>query len=74
MCWTCRNAEFAGASTPDQFFVPPYVGHRGWRGVRLDQSPDWDEVTDIVVDAYLTVAPKRLADRLADQADDFQSK
>jgi hypothetical protein len=21
---------------PEKFFVPPYVGHRGWLGVRLD--------------------------------------
>jgi hypothetical protein len=60
-------------SRPDQFFVPPYVGHRGWIGVRLDRSPDWDEITVIVVDAYLTVAPKRLGDRLAYQSDDVQS-
>jgi hypothetical protein len=45
---------------PDRFFVPPYVGHRGWLGVRLDHSPDWDEIGDIVEDAYRTVAIKRL--------------
>lgn len=46
---------------PHRFFVPPYVGHRGWLGVRLDVDPDWDEVAGIVRDAYRTVAPKRLA-------------
>ena len=45
---------------PERFFVPPYVGHRGWLGVRLDRDPDWDEVAGIVEDAYRTVAPKRL--------------
>src|SRR5688572_28104600 len=34
------------ASNPDQFFVPPYVGHRGWLGVRLDVPTDWDEIAD----------------------------
>ena len=29
---------------PDQYFVPPYVGFRGWIGVRLDREPDWDDV------------------------------
>jgi hypothetical protein len=49
---------------PDRFFRPPYVGHRGWLGVRLDRDPDWDEVTEIVTDAYRTVAPKTLVARL----------
>jgi hypothetical protein len=49
---------------PDRFFVPPYVGGRGWLGVRLDVRPDWDEVTSIVRDAYVQVAPKTLVARL----------
>jgi hypothetical protein len=46
---------------PERFFRPPYVGHRGWLGVRLDVDVDWDEIRRIVTDAYRTVAPKRLA-------------
>ena len=53
---------------PERFFRPPYVGHRGWLGVRLDVSPDWDEVREIVTDAYRAVAPKRLAALVADSA------
>ena len=49
---------------PERFFVPPYVGHRGWLGVRLDRSPDWNEVAGIVEDAYRTVAIKRLLTQL----------
>ena len=45
---------------PARFFFPPYVGHRGWLGVRLDVDPDWDELAGIVEDAYRMVAPKRL--------------
>ncbi len=45
---------------PERFFVPPYVGHRGWLGVRLDVDVDWDEVAAIVLDAYRVVATKRL--------------
>jgi hypothetical protein len=48
------------AAAPDRFFVPPYVGHRGWLGVRLDIPLDWQEVADLVVAAYRTVAPKHL--------------
>jgi hypothetical protein len=45
---------------PRRFFYPPYVGYRGWLGVRLDIVPDWDELTGIVTDAYCAVAPKTL--------------
>lgn len=48
------------ASEPDRFFRPPYVGHRGWLGMRIDVDPDWDEVTAVVHDAYRLVAPRRL--------------
>ena len=46
---------------PERFFVPPYVGHKGWVGVRLDHEPDWDEVAAIVRRSYRLIAPKRLA-------------
>src|ERR1700688_1029691 len=49
----------------EKFFVPPYVGHRGWLGVRLDRDRDWDELRGIVEDAFCTVAPKRLVQRPA---------
>jgi hypothetical protein len=51
-------------SEPERFFRPPYVGHRGWLGVYLDVPVDWDEVAEIVQDAYRVVAPKRLVARL----------
>ncbi len=49
------QAGLVGAS-PDRFFRPPYVGARGWVGVRLDGSVDWDEVADLCEQAYRTVA------------------
>lgn len=47
-----------------RFFVPPYVGSRGWVGVRLDVDPNWDEIADIIEDAYRMAAPQPLIDRL----------
>jgi hypothetical protein len=47
---------------PERFFVPPYVGHRGWLGVRLDRGLRWDEVAGIAEDAYAEVAPTRLVE------------
>ena len=45
---------------PDRFFVPPYVGPRGWVGLRLDVDLDWDEVAGVVKEAWRLTAPKRL--------------
>ena len=52
------------ASAPERFFVPPYVGGRGWVGVRLDVEVDWAEVAEIVEEAYRTIAPVTLVRRL----------
>jgi len=49
---------------PERFFRPPYVGRLGWIGLRLDISPDWDEVAGVVDDAYRKVAPKTLVKQL----------
>jgi hypothetical protein len=50
---------------PDRFFVPAYLGSRGWIGLWLDSpKPDWDEVEGLVVEAYRLVAPKRLVAEL----------
>jgi len=46
----------------ERFFVPPYVGHRGWLGVRLDRGLHWDELAGIAEDAYAVVAPPRLVE------------
>jgi hypothetical protein len=47
---------------PERFFVPPYVGHRGWLGVRLDRGLHWDELEGIAEDAYAEVAPAKLVE------------
>jgi hypothetical protein len=50
---------------PDRYFVPPYVGVRGWVGVYLDvPDVDWTAIEDVVEDAYRSVAPKVLLGRL----------
>jgi len=50
--------ERAVKSDRGRFFVPPYVGPSGWIGVYLDQHTRWDELADILRDAYGLVAPK----------------
>jgi hypothetical protein len=49
---------------PERFFRPPYVGGRGWLGVRLDEGIDDDELAAICEEAYRVVAPRRLVEAL----------
>jgi phosphoribosylglycinamide formyltransferase-1 len=47
---------------PARFLMPAYLGPRGWVSLRLDlDDVDWDEVTELITDAYRLTAPKRLA-------------
>jgi predicted DNA-binding protein (MmcQ/YjbR family) len=52
---------------PARFFRPPYVGPRGWIGVRIDRRPNWTVVARLVHQAYRQVArpPRRGARRTA---------
>jgi hypothetical protein len=52
------------AAEPLRFFGPPYVGGRGWIGVRLDGDLDWSEIAELCQDAYRAVAPARLLAQL----------
>ncbi len=45
---------------PIRFFVPPYVGSKGWIGVSLQVDHDWDEIAALVEDSYRMIAPRRL--------------
>ena len=58
--------EMLVEAAPDRFFVPPYVGHKGWIGVVLDDKPDWEEVAALVRRSWRMTAPKRLAATLPD--------
>ena len=48
-------------SDPDFYFRPPYVGHKGWVGLRLDANPDWIAVENAVRRSFRLIAPKKLA-------------
>jgi hypothetical protein len=49
---------------PSRYFVPPYVGHRGWVGAWLDVDVDWAEIEGLVHESYRMTAPKRLVAQL----------
>jgi len=45
----------------ERYFVPPYLGPRGWVGVWLDRDDvDWAEIAELMTDAYRLTAPKKL--------------
>ena len=49
-------------SDPETFFIPAYVGSRGWIGMRLDlEEVDWDTATELLKRAYQEIAPRKLA-------------
>lgn len=55
------------AANPRKFYMPAYVGPRGWVGLRLDRpTVDWAEVKELVVGSYLQTAPKKLARMVED--------
>jgi predicted DNA-binding protein (MmcQ/YjbR family) len=54
------QAVLIGADA-ETFFRPPYVGHKGWVGMRLDGKPDWQEVAALLKRSYALTAPKKLA-------------
>jgi hypothetical protein len=58
------NQDLMMQFAPKRFFVPPYVGKAGWVGVYLDAVCDWKELPELVRDAYMLAAPKKLQARL----------
>jgi predicted DNA-binding protein (MmcQ/YjbR family) len=68
--WPCGSPPPPGAqdahvrAAPEHFFIPPYVGHRGWLGVILDRGIEWPRVVGLVREAYEKVAPAELAARI----------
>ena len=64
--WSCwfkappGAQEVVVASDPKRFFVPPYVGSKGWIGAYLDVPQDWDELADYIDESYRLTAPKSL--------------
>ncbi len=54
------------SNAPESFFVPMYLGGKGWVGIWLDNNPDWKEIAILIRDSYKLIAPKKLAMTLSD--------
>jgi predicted DNA-binding protein (MmcQ/YjbR family) len=50
---------------PVRFFIPPYVGNKGWVGLYLDAAVDWEELQVLIAESYRLIAPRRLAAQLS---------
>ena len=57
-----REEQQALLAQGEPFFLPSYVGSKGWIGIDLgSKSVDWTEVSELVRESYRLVAPKKLA-------------
>ncbi|MBX3072067.1 MAG: MmcQ/YjbR family DNA-binding protein [Thermomicrobiales bacterium] len=59
--WCKSEMELRDAlidSDPAHYFSPPYVGHKGWIGIILDEPTDWEGAANLVEESYLTIATK----------------
>ena len=66
----CKGQDGAQEALVDEdserFFKPPYLGVKGWIGMRLDRRVSWNEVGGLVEDSYRLVAPRNLIEQLED--------
>jgi hypothetical protein len=54
--------RFLVESSPGRFYLPAYIGPRGWIGLRMDFATlNWAEVKELILGSYLQIAPKKLA-------------
>ncbi len=47
-----------------RFSKTPYIGHHGWVSIKKDEPIDWNELGELLKEAYLRAAPKRLSKQL----------
>jgi len=53
--------QFLVQSAPERFYLPAYIGSRGWIALRMDLATlNWAEVKELIRGSYIHTAPKRL--------------
>lgn len=51
------------SAQPARFYLPAYIGTRGWVALRLDRGAiDWREVAELIEGSYQLTSAKRLRD------------
>jgi hypothetical protein len=57
--------QFLVESGPNRFYLPAYIGSRGWIALRMDLATlNWNEVKELIRGSYIQMAPKRLVSLL----------
>jgi phosphoribosylglycinamide formyltransferase-1 len=57
--------QFVVESGPNRFYLPAYIGSRGWIALRMDLATlNWNEVKELIRGSYIQMAPKRLVSLL----------
>ena len=56
--------EMLVSADQTRFFIPPYLGRRGWVGIHLGGEVDWGEVADFIEESYRLIAPKKLVGQI----------
>jgi hypothetical protein len=62
VCFKSNKENQALLIENTKYFIPPYIGRHGWVSIRNPKEEDWIELTDLIHEAYLRAAPKRLVD------------
>ena len=58
------------SANPEKFYLPAYIGPRGWVALRLDRGDvDWAEVKELVLGSFLATAPRKLASFAKDRSE-----
>lgn len=63
-CWVKAPPgmqESLVAADPERYYRPPYLGGKGWLGIRLGDDADWDDIAARVEESWRTIAPKKVA-------------
>lgn len=47
-----ESQQMLVSSAPKIFFVPPYVGTKGWVGIELNKGLSWNRVAQLALDGY----------------------
>ena len=58
--------EFYAGNEPEHYFVPPYLGPRGWLGMNLDKGLRWTTIAERAREAYEKLAPRELCEAVGD--------
>ncbi|WP_028775937.1 MmcQ/YjbR family DNA-binding protein [Shimazuella kribbensis] len=62
VCFKSNKENQALLIENDKYFITPYIGRHGWVSIRDPKEGDWMELTDLIQEAYLRAAPKRLVE------------